>query len=261
MDAVKFLCDNIQISKDFYDKLDTAGYDFVMELDKTLVTDSSGTTVAKLSHGTVDFKKYGEVEDGKFSDDLLHFKNTLQALPCPANEKSKSKPKPKVKAASSKKSKAPTTKAKITIKAKDKTKEDVNEDSSSGLYNPVPTKGEKIPLHQATHLYQPVQGTGNSSTYHLVAASNLVRVAARILTGNLSIRVETKAGLNIQDVIPIKEGAILLPKSGGSHASVHLTVGDDIALARRTLGAVLADLEVEFKTNFPQLEKLIGEGT
>ena len=94
--------------------------------------------------------------------------------------------------------------------------------------------GEPVKLREATKLYQPVKGT--AKRYHLVGASDDIRVAIKWIPGqnNLSIRVEGP-GLDAKKKELVALG---LDDKNGEYLSLHLTMPDAL-LARKTVGSIL----------------------
>jgi hypothetical protein len=115
---------------------------------------------------------------------------------------------------------------------------------------------ELTKLRDATMLYQPVHGTSNGSRYFLIAANKDVRVAARLKQSTLSIRIEGPAWEKHMGAI--KECGFQTVDKTKGYASVHLSVGDDMMLANKTLGAVLLGLGVPLETPLPNLKLIKG---
>lgn len=110
-------------------------------------------------------------------------------------------------------------------------------------------KGAKVKLTEATELYQPVSSTTEGSTYFMVARSGNLKVAARVLGHQLSIRVEGQSAGHAQAL-----AAAGLTKANG-HWSMHLAVPDAL-VGRKALGAVLYGMAVPFEvmgTDYSQL--------
>lgn len=102
----------------------------------------------------------------------------------------------------------------------------------------------KVPLLEASAIYQKVNSTGQNSVYfYLANFKKNLRVAVR-RNQNLSIRVE---GDGIHD--PEYSAALVafgMSKSdSGKHYSVHFNVGGDISTTCKTFGALLAMLGIE----------------
>jgi len=119
------------------------------------------------------------------------------------------------------------------------------------VHKPVP--GE-LPskLAEAGKLYQPVKGTSAGSVYATVALSETMKVAARVGSDKLSIRVE---GLCITDPKVVKKLIeIGFTESKGTHFSMHLSCGN--VPVERVIGAILGSLGREFKTPIPVLDRV-----
>jgi hypothetical protein len=115
------------------------------------------------------------------------------------------------------------------------------------LHTAVPVK-----LRDATQMYQPVYGTSSGSRYFMVAANPDMRVAMRLDSGTLSVRIE---GPNwIKHKANISECGFNTIDISKGYASVHLTVGTDMNVARKTLGAILLGLGVELDTPIPDMK-------
>lgn len=109
-----------------------------------------------------------------------------------------------------------------------------------------------VKLRDATQMYQPVQGTSQGSRYFMVAAGSGLRVAARYDGSSLSVRIEgDKLKEHKTKIVSnqFKTGA------NNDYASLHLEVGD-LAMASKTLGAILLGLNIPMETPLPQLEKV-----
>jgi hypothetical protein len=117
------------------------------------------------------------------------------------------------------------------------------------------------PLRDAHALYQPVAGTSPGSRYFLVAGTEDLRVAARLLHGKLSVRVEGD-GLS-EHVSKFTAAGFALSHKGGNcvHVSMHLEVGGDLSAARKALGAILLGTGIEFETPYPDLGLVASVGS
>ena len=118
-------------------------------------------------------------------------------------------------------------------------------------------KAKPIKLREAVMMYQPVDGSSSGSRYFMVAASQDVRVGARLTHEQLSIRIEGPAWEKYAASIS-SLGFDTVNKSKG-YASVHLSVGSELVAANKTLGAVLMGLGIPLETPIPNL-KLIKVG-
>lgn len=112
----------------------------------------------------------------------------------------------------------------------------------------------RVQLTDATHLYQPVKATSENSRYFVVAIAPGLKIAARSKGGTLSIRVE---GELLSVVMPHLE-QIGFSKNG-SYSSLHLSPHDPV-LAAKTIGAVLAAVNVQFMSPIPLHSVLYGKG-
>lgn len=95
-----------------------------------------------------------------------------------------------------------------------------------------------IKLRDATMMYQPVQGTGDSSRYWVIALSDAFKVAARWQNQTMSVRIEGKQVGSMAKTLM----ALGFNNVKADYASVHLQVGTDPTLANRTIGAIVASL-------------------
>jgi hypothetical protein len=111
--------------------------------------------------------------------------------------------------------------------------------------------GPKIKLRDAHKMYQPVFGTSTGSRYYLVAGNEDIRIAARYVGSQLSVRIE---GPNLEKYKAQIEATGINPKAGESHASIHLEVGGDDMLASKSLGAILLGLGLALETPLPDIK-------
>jgi hypothetical protein len=109
-----------------------------------------------------------------------------------------------------------------------------------------------VKLRNAVMLYQPVDGSSAGSRYFMVAASQDVRVGARLTNAQLSIRIEGPAWSKYAHTIAAL-GFDTVNKSK-DYASVHLSVGNDLVAANKTLGAILMGLGIPLETPIPNLK-------
>jgi hypothetical protein len=112
-------------------------------------------------------------------------------------------------------------------------------------------------LRDASKMYQPVRGTSAGSRYFVVGGNPDLRIAARLQDGTLSIRIEGPAWKKHQS--SLQGVGFDMHLDAKDYASVHLSVGDNMVLANKTLGAVLLGLGVQLETPLPNL-KFIKEG-
>lgn len=112
-----------------------------------------------------------------------------------------------------------------------------------------------VNLRHAECMYQPVQGSGKTNRYYVVACSERYRVAVHYEPARLSIRVE---GPNFEDTAgelqPVFKG--VNPASG--YCSMHFDVSDDM-IAAKALGAVLMAMGQPWETPMPNLAILKGK--
>ena len=100
-------------------------------------------------------------------------------------------------------------------------------------------------------MYQPVRGTDGTSRYFVVAANKDLRVAARFINQQLSVRIEGPAWEKHAPSIAACGFDKVLKDKG--YASLHLAVGPDTVLASKTLGAILLGLGIPMDTPLPSL--------
>ena len=113
-----------------------------------------------------------------------------------------------------------------------------------------------VPLLDATHLYQPVNGTSNGSRYFVLALGERIRVAGRWQkSGKFAIRIEGE-GVKDQDNHAMFE-EIGLDQKSNTHWSIHLDASSDVA-ARKAVGAVLLGLSTEWHTGVPNPHVIQG---
>ena len=114
-----------------------------------------------------------------------------------------------------------------------------------------------VQLRNAAMMYQPVKGSSTSSDrYFVVAANQELRIAARLSSGTLSVRIEGPAWEKQKPKIA-SAGFTTIDVVKG-YASLHLKVGSDPVLAGKTLGAVIMGLGLELQTPFPNLKLIAG---
>jgi hypothetical protein len=113
-------------------------------------------------------------------------------------------------------------------------------------------------LRDATSMYQPVLGTSPGSRYFMVAASTDLRVAARYHGSTLSVRIEGP-GFEKHTGAMAETGFSTVEKKKG-YASLHLDVGIDLAMANKTLGAILLGLGLPLETPIPNVKFIKSMG-
>jgi hypothetical protein len=115
----------------------------------------------------------------------------------------------------------------------------------------------KPKLINATELYQPVQGSEESSTYYTIAIRPELKVAVRIKPDNqCSIRAEVSDKSQALATVLLKSGL----KSSNSHYSMHFHASSE-DLVRRTVGAVLFNIGINFTKMTLDLMPVWNKGT
>lgn len=109
--------------------------------------------------------------------------------------------------------------------------------------------GEFKKLTAASELGQPVQGTSSDSVYRVAALTTMLAVAYRYSSkqSRISIRLEPRKGNKFNSGSPLwatAQGAGMDVHFNEAYASCHILV-KSIKQARRVLGAILSDLELE----------------
>ena len=117
-----------------------------------------------------------------------------------------------------------------------------------------------VPLMEATHLYQPVDGTSSGSRYFALAIGKNLRLAGRWQASaggahGLALRVEGP-GLDEEETKALIVGCGLDFKSS-THASVHLSAESEIDI-RKAVGALLLGLDEEWETVVPNPHVIQG---
>lgn len=115
----------------------------------------------------------------------------------------------------------------------------------------------KVKLLNADHMYQPVFGTSESSTYYCVGlAVGSLKFAARRTGEALSIRVEGPVNAFSNKLIAAGFNEAYITKG---YTSVHFHGIDDL-MAQRALSAVLGGTGLQFKTPMPNVNTIAGAG-
>lgn len=114
-----------------------------------------------------------------------------------------------------------------------------------------------VKLITATQLYQPVSSTSQGSRYYVVGMSNGVKVAARIKSNTISVRIE---GTSFAAISPTLTAAGFFgPEFGGSfsdnYASMHVQIAN-IFDAQKVVGSVIGILHEHIKHPVPDLKPL-----
>jgi uncharacterized protein YdhG (YjbR/CyaY superfamily) len=111
-----------------------------------------------------------------------------------------------------------------------------------------------IDLKDAEVVGQKVHGTSNGSIYICVAVSQNLKVACRLESTNLSVRVEWKTPLSDMELTRLKVNSLSVKKD---YASVHLdTSGVPV---ERVLGAVLFGLGLKFDQQVQSFAEFTGK--
>ena len=111
-------------------------------------------------------------------------------------------------------------------------------------------------LLDAAKLYQPVHGTSSGSVYVVVALLEGLNLAARFMSGKLSLRAEGPA---LKGYIGALSDVGFSHKVKDHYASVHFDIQDD-GLLLKTFGAVLGRLGFDKLTAQADLLKIKGMG-
>lgn len=143
----------------------------------------------------------------------------------------------------------------IQQKGKPPTMEEVQA-IKNALFGPAKTPTGFAPgvikLETATALGQKVAGTSPGSVYHVIALNPRVKLAARLLDGELSLRAEGPLMTGAE-----KQGLAQLGmtfSAGGNYYSTHFKLGD-VPLAR-VLGAVLYGCSIAFTLQIKGAQEL-----
>lgn len=115
----------------------------------------------------------------------------------------------------------------------------------------------RVALKDAELLYQPVYGSSPDSRYFLIAAAEDLKVAARIKSNKVSIRFEGGSFKKYQD--KLKELGLNNVSAEKQYASAHLNCESE-SLLRKTVGALLLGLGVQWQTPYPDIDVIKGHG-
>lgn len=116
-----------------------------------------------------------------------------------------------------------------------------------------------VPLATATALYQPVSGTSSGSRYYVVGCGTGIKVAARLKSKTLSVRVE---GPDFAKLSPkLIEAGVFGPEFAGQYndgyASMHVDISGK-SDAQKVVGAVLGVLHGHITHMMPDVSLLEG---
>lgn len=121
---------------------------------------------------------------------------------------------------------------------------------SGAAHNALDTSNVKVHLMQATKLGQPVKGTGaNSPPYYLIAASDNIKIAARLNNSVLSVRVEGKPSTEVK-----KQMTMMGLDASTNHWSNHFELGP--LPLERVLGSILYGLNESWTMRVDNAEQL-----
>lgn len=112
---------------------------------------------------------------------------------------------------------------------------------------------ELVKLVDADKMYQPVKGTSEGSRYYAVALSDGLKVAVRLKSKAISIRIE---GAKLKEYE--KRLKIIGFTNITNYTSLHLEI-DNMVTAAKALGSVLVALKAGFVTPFPDVDLLLGK--
>lgn len=131
-----------------------------------------------------------------------------------------------------------------------------NDNNTISTWGQIVTPPQFAALKDATELLQPVKGSDEGSQYFVIALSPIVKVAARIKSSvNFSVRVEGNGLKNLKNTL--KSVGFT---DNGTHMSVHLSAGADMALAQKCIGALLYGIGIQFDKVLTDLSLIWGKG-
>lgn len=131
-----------------------------------------------------------------------------------------------------------------------------NDNNTISTWGQIVTPPQFAALKDATELLQPVKGSDEGSQYFVIALSPIVKVAARIKSSvNFSVRVEGNGLKNLKNTLKSVGFA-----DNGTHMSVHLSAGTDMALAQKCIGALLYGIGIQFDKVLTDLSLIWGKG-
>lgn len=113
-------------------------------------------------------------------------------------------------------------------------------------------------LAQADKLYQPCHGTSAGSRYYLIGAAGPLKVAARIMPGRVSIRLEAPViGQQLREHLTEIGMKVADTAQGKPYASLHVETDTEI-LQRKVVGSVLMAIDQPLDTPFPDVTVIRG---
>lgn len=134
------------------------------------------------------------------------------------------------------------------------------EASSSGYTKAKPKEklkkalsSERVKLEDATDLYQPVFGTDPHSKYFCIGIADGLKIAARINSENVSLKV---VGPRIKEIEKQLTALGFSGKEAG-HWSAHITCSH--TTPSKLIGAVLFGIGVPFQTGMPLVSLIEGK--
>ncbi len=142
-----------------------------------------------------------------------------------------------------------------SMKASEPTFQEVPKAEAKGYILNV-MSGTPVRLKDANQIYQAVKGTDSTSRYFVVALSDDLKIAARLLGTKLSVRVEGDVQKHATQLGQLG----MMVNADKGYASVHM-ICDTENLLRRAIGSVLTGLDIEFTTGVPKVSLLSGKGS
>lgn len=113
-----------------------------------------------------------------------------------------------------------------------------------------PAESNLPPLIAASSIGEKVRGTSPGSVYYVIALDDDVKCAARVLNGQISVRIE---GV-VSKAAEARLAALGISKSSSGHWSSHMSIGS--APPARVIGAMLMDMGIKFKKRIESSEEL-----
>ncbi len=144
-----------------------------------------------------------------------------------------------------------------TAVASDNKASSVLESKTATITKASPASLPKVSLKNATQLGQRVNGTSADSTYHVIALSPRLNVAAKITTtGETAISIRFEGKPTSDEISKIK--AIQGASWKGDYGSVHMKPGS--VPYSRVIGAILLGLEMGFTQQVTDVSGLVLNG-